>query len=312
MNGLKLSKTYYETFGRPALEAHAPELLPRLAAGLVGEGSECFGFDDEISRDHDFEPAFCLWLPRADYEAHGFALERLYAKLPKEFEGFSRQPLSPVGGNRHGVLVIEDFYQKYLGAPSAPATNAHWLMLPSASLAAVTNGEIFFDGLGRFSEIRNVLLGGYPKDVRLKKLAAHAVMLAQTGLYNYNRCVTRGELGAAQLCCLEFVKHALSTVYLINNRYEPFYKWVYRGMRTLPLLSSLEAPLTALSTLGNAPDEVTAKAESMEEICALLAQQFAALGLSDAEGEDIERHARALQNAIADNTLRHMHIMAGI
>jgi hypothetical protein len=312
MNGLELSRKYFETHGKPALEAHAPELLPKLAAGLVGEGSECFGFDDEISQDHDFEPGFCLWLTRVDYEAHGFALERLYAKLPKTFEGFSRQPLSPVGGNRHGVLVIEDFYQKYLGSPTAPTSNLHWLALPSASLATVSGGEVFFDGLGVFSETRNALLQGYPRDVRLKKLAAHAVMLAQTGLYNYARCVKRGELGAAQLCCLEFVKHAISTVYLLNNRYEPFYKWAYRAMRALPLLSSLEAPLTALSTMGNTPEEARAKSESMEEICALFTQQFTALGLSDAEGEDIERHARALQNAIADTTLRNLHIMDGI
>ncbi len=312
MKGLELSQKYYTECGLPTLEKHCPELLPRLAAGLVGEGSECFGFDDALSQDHDFEPGFCLWLTQEDYEKHGFALERLYAKLPKEFEGFSRQPLSPVGGNRHGVLVIEDFYKKYLGTPSAPISNEHWLSLPSASLAAVTNGEIFFDGLGVFSKIRNALLEGYPRDVLLKKLAAHAVMLAQTGLYNYNRCVKRGEEGAAQLCVLEFVKHAISTVYLLNNRYEPFYKWAYRGMRDLPRLSSLEIPLVALSTMGNSPAEAAAKAESMEEICLLFIEEYRRLGYSSAEGEDIERHARALQDNIKDTTLRNLHIMAGI
>ncbi len=312
MQGLELSKKYYESFGKPALEAHTPELLSRLAIGLVGDGSECFGFDDALSRDHDFEPGFCLWLTGADYEKHGFSLERLYAKLPKEFEGISRETLSPVGGNRHGVLVIEDFYQKYLGTPTAPASNEHWLSLPSASLAAATNGEVFHDGLGVFTQTREVLLRGYPRDVLLKKLAAHAVMLAQTGLYNYRRCVKRDELGAAQLCCLEFVKHAISTVYLLNDRYEPFYKWAYRGMRTLPRLASLETSLVSLSTMGNSPEEASAKAESIEEICALFAEHFVILNLSDAEGKDIECHARALQNVIKDTALRNLHIMAGI
>lgn len=312
MQGLEISKKYYEAFGKPALEAQAPELLSRLAIGLVGDGSECFGFDDALSRDHDFEPGFCLWLTRYDYDVHGFSLERLYAKLPKEFEGLSRVALSPVGGNRHGVLILEDFYQKYLGSPAAPTSNAHWLALPSASLAAATNGEVFADGLGVFSEIRSTLLAGYPEDVRRKKLAAHAVMLAQTGLYNFPRCVKRGELGAAQLCCLEFVKHAISTIYLVNGRYEPFYKWSYRGLRTLPRFSSLETALVSLSTMDNSPAEASAKAESMEEICALFVSEYCRQGLSTAAGTDIERHARALQDDITDSSLRNLHIMAGI
>ncbi len=312
MKGLELSKKYYLEHGKPALEKECPELFEKLAIGLVGEGSECFGFDDKLSRDHDFEPGFCLWLTKEDYEVHGFALERLYAKLPREFEGVAREPLSPVGGNRHGVLILEDFFEKFLGSPSLPATPEHWLYLPSASLATASNGEVFHDGLGRFSEIRNGLLLGYPRDIRLKKLAAHAVMLSQTGLYNYSRCVKRGEEGAAQLCVLEFVKHAISTVYLLNNQYEPFYKWAYRKMRELPVLSSLEAPLVALSTLGNSPPEVKAKTESIEEICALFASEFKRMGLSSAQGEDLETHARSIQNGIADTSLRNLHIMAGI
>lgn len=312
MKGLELSKKYYLEYGRPALEEECPDLLARLAIGLAGEGSECLGFDDELSWDHDFEPGFCLWLTREDYEAHGFALERLYAKLPKEFEGFSRQMLSAVGGNRHGVMILEDFFTKFLGSPALPSTPEHWLYLPSASLATAVSGEVFHDGLGKFSEIRNALLLGYPRDIRLKKLAAHAVMLSQTGLYNYDRCVKRGEEGAAQLCILEFVKHAISTVYLLNNQYEPFYKWAYRKMRTLPILSSLEAPLASLSMLGNSPIEAKAKAESIEEICSLFVKEFKSMGLSEAQNDDIEAHARAIQNGIKDNSLRNMHIMSGI
>ena len=52
MQGLELAKRYYEKVGRPMLERDFPELLPRLAAGLVGEGSECLGFDDAISQSH--------------------------------------------------------------------------------------------------------------------------------------------------------------------------------------------------------------------------------------------------------------------
>ena len=52
MNGLELSRAFYETYGLPMLRTQFPELLPLLAVGLIGSGSECFGFDDEVSRDH--------------------------------------------------------------------------------------------------------------------------------------------------------------------------------------------------------------------------------------------------------------------
>ena len=63
MGGLELSREFFDAYGKPMLEAQFPHLLPKLAAGLFGSGSECFGYDDEISRDHDFEPGFCIFLP---------------------------------------------------------------------------------------------------------------------------------------------------------------------------------------------------------------------------------------------------------
>ena len=50
MKGLELSRKYVEGIYLPFLKEEFPELLERMAIGLVGEGSECFGFDDEISR----------------------------------------------------------------------------------------------------------------------------------------------------------------------------------------------------------------------------------------------------------------------
>lgn len=50
MKGLELSRRYYEQYGRQALMEYDPALFERVAVGLAGEGSECFGFDDELSR----------------------------------------------------------------------------------------------------------------------------------------------------------------------------------------------------------------------------------------------------------------------
>ena len=73
MQGLELAKRYYEEVGRPMLERDFPELLPRLAAGLVGEGSECLGFDDAISLRDCLLGIFVYF--RLDYQSFKFRHE---------------------------------------------------------------------------------------------------------------------------------------------------------------------------------------------------------------------------------------------
>ena len=66
MKGLELAELFYRECGIPMLEQHFPEQMARIAVGMVGPGSECFGFDDVISREHDWGPGFCLWLTGND------------------------------------------------------------------------------------------------------------------------------------------------------------------------------------------------------------------------------------------------------
>lgn len=305
MQGIELSRAFYHQYGVPMLQSQFAGVADRIAVGLVGEGSECLGFDDNLSQDHDFEPGFCLFITKEDYNKFGFRLERAYAKLPKTFMGYSRTPLSPVGGDRHGVLVIEEFYERFLGAETAPDTYEHWLCLPSTALASAASGEVWKDELGAFSAVRDVLLAGYPKDVRLKKLAAHTILMAQAGQYNLGRCFSRKELGGVQLCCSEFIRHAISAVYLLNNIYEPFYKWAYRGMRELKILSDLEASLIALATSEDKPALVG-------QIAKRFSEAFRAQDISDVSGSELTAHAYAITEHIRDGTVRNMHIMDGI
>ncbi len=312
MHGLDISKEYYRQFGRPMLESRFADELDRIAAGLVGEGSECLGYDDELSRDHDFEPGFCVFLTAEDEARFGFKLRRAYDSLPQEFSGLRRSRSSPVGGRRHGVIVIEDFYTKHLGDTTAPDSVRRWLDTPPYSLLAASNGEVFCDPLGELSKVRSVLLRGYPEDIRRKKLAAHAVMMAQSGQYNYPRLIARGENGAAQLAVFEFVRHAVSSIYLLNRRYEPFYKWVYRGMRELPILSELEEPLIALTELDNSKENAELKLGMIEDIASVFAAEYRKQGLSGSESSELEVQAVTVQNTIVDVNIRNLHIMDGI
>ena len=215
MKGLELSRSFYNTYGKPMLEEQFPHLLPFLAVGLLGSGSECFGYDDEISRDHDFEPGFCIFLPDESLvDRHSeFLLERAYAKLPLSFLGFPRSGVAPVGGARHGVMRTGDFFLKTTGAANGELSLQQWLAIPEQALAEATNGILFFDHLGEVTHIRE-MLAAFPEDVRLKKLSGQLLLMAQSGQYNYLRCLDHGESAAAQLAVTEFVKSCISVVFL--------------------------------------------------------------------------------------------------
>ena len=148
MNGLEISEAYFEAYGMPMLQRDFASLLPHVAAGLFGSGSECFGFDDELSRDHDFDPGFMLLLPGEDVvdRKQEFALERAYAALPREFEGVARPKMAPVGGPRRGVMRMADFLAEKTGSADGALTVDQWLAVPSFALAEAVNGKVFYDG----------------------------------------------------------------------------------------------------------------------------------------------------------------------
>lgn len=309
MKGLELSRDYFERFGRPMLQEKFPDLLPFLAVGLFGSGSECFGYDDELSRDHDFEPGFCIFLPEEEIvgRRQEFLLERAYAGLPKEFRGVKRAVMLPVGGARHGVLRTAEFFTKTVGSANGALTAEQWLTLPEQALAEATNGAIFFDNWGEVSRIREQL-AYFPEDVRLKKLAGRLLLTAQAGQYNVARCLAHGEPAAAQLAAIEFADSAMGAAFLLARRYRPYYKWRFRALRELPRLSELASPLERILTTPCDQE----KLRQIEEICAAVAAEVRAQGLAETESGELERLAYAVNDRVRDPELRNLHILAAV
>ncbi|MBR4656123.1 MAG: DUF4037 domain-containing protein [Oscillospiraceae bacterium] len=313
MNGLELSRAFFEEWGRPMLEREFPALLPYLAAGLMGSGSECFGYDDQVSRDHDFEPGFCLFLPGEETvdRRSAFLLERAYAKLPREFRGVRRPVLLPVGGARRGVLRLGDFFEEKTGSRDGTLSLEQWLTVPEASLAEAVNGELYFDNYGELTRIR-VELRHYPEDIRRKRLAGQLLLMAQAGQYNYPRCLRHGETGAAALAAAEYVRSSLSALFLLGRRYQPYYKWAFRALRELPGMGAEAEALERILSTGNSQAEAKEKTALIGSVCRCVLERLAAEGLSDASGDELEAHAYAVNDRIGDPVLRTMHILAAV
>ena len=310
MKGIELARAYWETYGIPMIREQFPAYEGIIAAALTGSGSECYGFDDEVSRDHDFEPGFCLFIPGEEIvdRRTAFQLERAYAKLPAEFEGFRRQKMNPVGGHRHGVFRIDEYFTEKIGCPVEELTAERRLRLPDYALAEAVNGEVFRDDAGLLTDCRRILRE-MPEDVRRKRLAGHLLLMAQSGQYNYRRCLSHGETGAAQLAAGEFVRHTLAAVFLLNRTYMPYYKWCFRALKALPGGEDLGRSLEWLLTTDNSGALAEDKYFCMEGIASDVIDLLQEQKLTEAVCGDLEKHAYSVNDGIRESNIRNLHIL---
>lgn len=226
---------------------------------------------------------------------------RVVQHFPRQFAGYSVQPVLPNEGIRSGIQKISDFYTSLIGLPRAPTTIKEWLSMEEVKLASACNGQIFSDPPGVFTAIRNGLLAYYPEDVRLRRLAKHTAIAAQTGQYNLKRCLLRGDNMAAYFAKAKFLESVVAIVFLLNRRYRPFYKWAYRGMRELQILSQKVYPIINSLAEENQPRKIC---ESVEEISSLLIQELRHQSLSTSDSDFLMDHCGELLLRIEEPQLR--------
>src|SRR5579872_6782952 len=161
MQGIELSRRFYEDLVRPWLATAAPG-LPH-AAALIGYGSELLGFDDAMSQDHNWGPRVLVFVSEADFERDAAAVVSAFVKIaPAEFGGapigFANRPhpspasAGALGDLRHGLEMwtLETHLKGALGiAPDEPRDNLGWLGLSEQRLLTVTAGAVFHDDDGR-------------------------------------------------------------------------------------------------------------------------------------------------------------------
>ena len=305
---IELSKEYYCQEFLPALRKTAPALEPFLAVGLLGEGSECFGFDDEKSRDHDYGPGFCIWLTDEYFGKYSEQLEAIIKGIPQAYGGMK----SFFEKSRRGVLNLENFFHGLTGCDTSffftKATNiqeAHkqnikWISLSESGLAAFTNGEVFADNEGTISKLRQILQSGYPEDVNRYKLAQNLISLAQITQYNYPRTFERNDGPALSIMRGRAIEYSCAIAFLINHKFKPYYKWSARALDNLDVLGKeLHEMLTLFSRL---PDGESVY-DAMVGINKMIIEAFHKEGLSENDSEYLLDHVNEIVRKIQDKEL---------
>lgn len=210
------------------------EYEDRIAVGIAGEGSDCFGFDDFISRDHDFGTGVVLWLTDEDYDGIGARLSAEYNSIIDSHPGNN---LTDRLRERRGVMTINGFYSNILGIDcdldKCEFSEEDWYTLDHNCLATAVNGEVYRDDLGKFSAFRRMLLNYYPHNIWKIRIVNELHKFSMTLQVNYARCMSRKDTVAARLCHMQGLEAAMQLYFLMKRVYPPYYKWIYRRLEEL-------------------------------------------------------------------------------
>jgi len=260
--GLGLARRFFEQVVEPLVQAAFD--LP-FAAALIGDGSEVLGFDDSISRDHEWGPRVLLFLSGADHPRRAAAiLDLLEAGLPDRFEGcpvrfpdqdrITRLDIDGgLGGSEsHGVEVhtLAGWIRRQLGADLAhrDPLASEWRQLDEQKLLSVTAGEVFRDDLGELDSLRR-RLSFFPLDLRLERMA-DLWSNAAAEMPFVGRAGDAGDEPGSRILAARLAEQAMRLCFLVDGRYAPYSKWfgtAWAGLPSAPLLrphldSALAAP----------------------------------------------------------------------
>jgi hypothetical protein len=249
MQGIELARRFYADIVRPWLAEVAPG-LPH-AAALIGYGSELLGFDDELSRDHNWGPRVHIFLTRDRFDAEARRLVSAFAAAaPQSYLGepigWRNRPHPPAGGDaavgalEHGLEVhtLEGTLERLLGVRSVDDLGPlQWLGFPEQRLLALTAGALFHDDDGRLGAARE-LMAYLPRDVWLYKLACQWRRIAEEQAFVGRAGQVGDDLGS-RVIASRLVHDVMRMAFLLERRYAPYSKWFGSGFARLPLAAAL-------------------------------------------------------------------------
>jgi hypothetical protein len=253
VKAMDLGRAFFQEVVRPAMEKVCPQLLDRAACGRFGLGSECLGLDDAISQDHHWGPRVDIMLPEKVFQQDAQELmAKVASEFPKDFRGYKLES-GHVGGAGLSPEGMDSFLMRSVGRTTAPQTNQDWLDIPEEDIIHVINGEVWHDGLGDFTRLREAYLAYYPDEVWKRRIAHWCRYCSGMGLYGMHRAVLRKNYPYAFTALGRTMKLTMELTFLLNRTYFTYDKWLYPLFKKLPHLAPDLDPLLSEVTQSDTP-----------------------------------------------------------
>ncbi|PDS80661.1 DUF4037 domain-containing protein [Rhizobium sp. L43] len=330
MQGIELSRGFYTDIVRPWLSEAAPEL--RYSAALIGYGSELLGFDDDVSKDHNWGPRVHIFLSRDDFNNCAPRLVDEFSKVAPahylgEPIGWRSRPHPPangaetIGALEHGLEfhTLKALLEGHFAVRSVKNLNAlQWLGFAEQKLLAFTSGAVFHDDDSRLSQARD-RLGYFPDDVWLYKIACQWRRIAEEQAFVGRAGQVGDDLGS-RIIAARLVRDVMRMGFLLERRYAPYSKWLGSSFARLPIAEPLSPHLQRALLSG----EWTEREDALASAYLELAHRQNAIGIAPFEPIVGPYHDRpfttinagdaveATHSAIADAWIKQLPIVGSL
>lgn len=313
MQGIELSSGFYADIVRPWLSEVAPEL--RYSAALIGYGSELLGFDDELSRDHNWGPRVHIIVTQADFDEHARRLVTQFSNVAPpaylgEPIGWRSRPhpaangAEAAGALEHGLEfhTLEARLEAHFAVRSVESlTPLQWLGFAEQKLLAFTSGAVFHDDDNRLSQARD-RLAYFPRDIWLYKIACQWRRIAEEQAFVGRAGQVGDDLGS-RVIAARLVRDVMRMGFLLERRYAPYSKWFGSGFARLPIAQTLSPHLNQALLASGWGERQDALAAAYLE----LAQRQNAIGIARFEPIVGPYHERPFTTINADDAVASAH-----
>jgi hypothetical protein len=248
LDGRELARQFHADVVARVLARAMPRL--RYAAGRLGSGSDVLGFDDAMSRDHDWGCRLNQLVDSTDHGAVPQVRQLLERELPQSYRGYPvRFPVTWDTSRSHKVDVatVAGFAKGRLGVdPTGGLPVLDWLVLTGQSILEVTAGPIFTDRTAELAPVR-AMLAWYPPDIERYVLAAGWQKIAD-GMPVAARTADRGDELGSRVLSARLAGDLMWLAFVLERRWPPYAKWRGTAFRALAVAAELAGPLTAAAT----------------------------------------------------------------
>lgn len=208
IKGLELSESFFNENKALLFKKIPSNAIEYITIGLFGFGSECYGVDDEISEDHDFDQGFIILVEDSVPLTDFLKIKQAYDCLPKLYKRFCL-----LNQTKHGVHYMKE-YLNYLGVNDIKN-------ISDESKALLLNGKLFYQGFAStFANLRYDIRKNSNYDF-LIDLSLKTLEINKYIPYNLKRSLDRGDLYTFKSLKNNLVNHLIEFYYIYHKMYLP-------------------------------------------------------------------------------------------